>query len=550
MRSRNILALVLLSAAAAACIGQIGGPGIDEDRQPICGVDVLPGPSPIRRMTRFEYNNTVRDLLGDTTGPANDFGAEEEALGFNNNAANLVTSSTLAEKYMRAAEGIASRATDPLTKVVACDPAVIGEEACAKEFIATFGKRAFRRPLAQDEADVLFGLYQVGRAQGDFRQGIQMVIEAALQAPEFLYRVELGGEPFEDEMNEGLVHLDDWEMASRLSYFLWGTMPDDALFAAAEAGELQTKEQVAAQARRMLDDPRAHEAIRNFHLQWLDYNRIANVSKDGLLFPTWSAGMKELMRKETEAFLDAAVFEEGGDLETLLTAPYSYMNAELAAFYGVPPEKAPPGPDFQRVDLDPSQRAGLVTMGSMLTIHAHSNQTSPVHRGKLVREAFLCDQMPPPPADVMITVPAPDPNSTARERFAAHSENPSCKACHQLMDGIGFGFENYDGVGRYRTEESGKPIDATGTIIKSDIDGDFEGAVELAYKLADSQKAQDCYTKQWFRFAYGRGETKEDVCTMDALSSRFAASGGNIKELLVELTQTDAFMLRHAGGAQ
>jgi hypothetical protein len=549
MRSHRAFALLLFSVAAAACVGRIGDPeGLGEDSQPLCGVDILPGPSPIRRMTRFEYNNTVRDLLGDTTGPANDFGAEEEALGFNNNAANLVTSSTLAEKYMKAAEAIAERATDPLGKVVSCDPAAIGEEACAKQFIASFGKRAFRRPLEADETDMFFGLYQLGRAETDFRLGIEMVIQAALQAPQFLYRVEIDGAPLDG--HEGIVRLNDWEMASRLSYFLWGTMPDDTLFAAAEAGALHTKEQIAAQARRMMDDPKAHDAVGNFHLQWLDYNRIANVGKDVSLFPGWSTAIKDLMRQETQAFIDSAVFGEGGDYKTLITAPYSYMNADLAAFYGLPAAEAPPGSDFQRVDLDPSQRAGLLTMGTLLTINAHSNQTSPVHRGKLVREAFLCDQMPPPPANVMITVPAPDPGSTARERFAEHSTNPSCHVCHELMDGIGFGFENYDGVARYRTEENGKPIDATGEVIKSDIDGAFDGAVELSHKLAESRKARDCYATQWFRFAYGRGETKEDVCTMDALHSAFASSGGNIKELLIGLTQTDAFLYRKAGGAQ
>lgn len=545
---RRGLFLVVSCAGLAACVGELGdAPGSSSTDPPIqpqaCGVAVQPGPAPIRRMTRFEYDNTVRDLLGDTTHPAADFGAEEEALGFNNNAANLVTSSALAEKYMVAAERIAERATQAMSSVVPCDPAAIGEEACAQQFIASFAKRAFRRPVAQEEADMLLGVYQVGRADGDFRNGIEMVIEVALQSPAFLYRVEFGVTP---RPGEATVRLDSWETASRLSYFLWGSMPDPDLFAAAEAGKLTTKEEIAAQARRMLDEPRAREATGDFHQQWLHYDRIASVGKDAALFPGWSPSMGQLMRAETSAFIDHVVFEDGGDLHALLTAPYSFMNKDLAAFYGV---SGPAGDAFERVDLDPTQRAGILTTGTLLTINAHSNQTSPVHRGKLVREQLFCAQMPPPPKEVNITVPEPKAGSTARERFAEHSQNKACSGCHELMDGIGFGFENYDAVGRYRTEEDGKPIDASGSIARSDVDGSFDGAVAMSKKLAESHQVERCYTTQWFRYAYGRGESAEDACTVAALGDQFAETGGDIKELIVALTQTDAFLYRKAGGA-
>jgi hypothetical protein len=549
---RRALILVLCAASLAACVGELGdAPGgpPSADPPPIkpqaCGVVVQPGPSPIRRMNRFEYDNTIRDLLGDTTHPAADFGAEEEALGFNNNAANLVTSSALAEKYLLAAEGIAERATasPTMSTVLPCDPVAIGEDACAQKFIAAFAKRAFRRPVEKDEADMLLGVYQAGRADADFRTGVEMVIEVALQSPAFLYRVEMGLAP---AAGEATVRLDGWETASRLSYFLWGSMPDDELFAAAEAGELATREQIAAQARRMLDAPHAREATGDFHQQWLHYDRIASVGKDAVLFPAWSPAVGQLMRTETSAFLDHVVFEDEGTLHALLTAPYSFMNKDLAAFYGV---AGPAGDAFERVDLDPTQRAGILTTGTLLTINAHSNQTSPVHRGKLVRERFFCATMPPPPKDVKIVVPEPTPGSTARERFAEHSSNKACSGCHELMDGIGFGFESYDAVGRYRTQEDGKDIDATGSIAKSDVDGDFDGAVEMSKKLAGSHQVESCYATQWFRYAYGRGESADDACTLTALGDQLAASGGDIKELIVALTQTDAFLYRKAGGA-
>jgi hypothetical protein len=448
---------------------------------------------------------------------------------------------------MLAAEDIAERATDPLDKNVGCDPVAIGVEACGAEFIETFGQRAFRRPLTAEERTTLRGLFDLGRVDG-FRAGIQMVIEAALQSPRFLYRVEFG---VPDASGAGVARVDDWEMASRLSYFLWGTMPDDTLFAAAAAGELSEPAQIESHARRMIDDERARAAVENFHRQWLDYNRIANVGKDALLFPEWSSAIGGAMLEETRAFLDYAVFdEEGGDLATLLGSPVTFLNRELAAFYGV---SGVEGDAFQRIDLDPSRRAGLLTMGTLLTINAHSNQTSPVHRGKLVREQFLCDLMPAPPDDVEITVPEPDPDSTAKERFAQHSEDPTCRGCHRLMDPIGFGFENYDAVGRFRTEDNGVPIDATGEVTESDIEGSFDGAVDLAHKLASSREVESCYALMWFRFGYGRGESKDDSCSLDAIESAFAASGGDIKALLVALTLTDAFRYRPAvdgeGGA-
>lgn len=533
------------TAVLTACVGDLEGSKDDEspssDAPLTCEGKLEPGPAPIRRMTRFEFNNTVRDLLGDTTNPADNFGVEEEALGFNNNAANLVTSSTLAEKYMLTAEGIAERATDPLSKSVPCDPASIGEEECGAAFIDSFGQRAFRRPLRDAERSMFTALFREGLDTDGFRVGIQMVIQAALQSPPFLYRVEFGmtDDATPDEASTEAIRLDHWEMASRLSYFLWGTMPDEELFAAAQAGELGTPAEIEGQARRMLENPKARRAIEQFHVQWLDYDRIASVGKDAGLFPEYSPALGQLMRQETSAFVEHVVFDDDGALETLLTASYSFMNQELAGFYDV---DGPTGEAFERVDLDPDERAGLMTAGSLLTINAHSNQTSPVHRGKLVREQFLCDTMPPPPADVMITVPEPDPDSTAKERFAQHSEDPACHGCHQLMDPIGFGFEGYDALGRYRTEENGQPIDTSGEIIQSDIDGPFTGALELATKLAGSAQVQSCYRTQWFRYAYGRGELDEDACSLRLLDDAFAS--GDIRELLVALTQTPAFQYR------
>jgi hypothetical protein len=518
-----VLGSLLLSSGCEGSISE-PAPALRENQPP--PPSIRPGPAPVRRMTRFEYDNTVRDLLGDTTSPARDFGAEEEANGFSNNAANLVTTSALAEKYMRAAEGIAERATVDLATLMVC-PMGADEDACSRAFIAEFLRRAFRRPATADEEAGFYALYQEGRAI-DQRNGIAMVIEAALQSPAFLYRLELQpmvpGEP--------VVPLDGYKMASRLSYLLWGSMPDERLLQAAQEGRLETPDQIEREARRLIADPKSRAVVNEFHRQWLDYDRIANVGKDALLFPEWSPAIGALMADETRRFVEGTIFDGEGTLGALLTAPSLDLDPALIAFYG------------------PGTRRGLLAQGSILTVNAHSNQTSPVHRGKLVREQFLCDIMPPPPPDVVITVPEPDPTSTARERFAQHSADSACAGCHRLMDPIGFGFEQYDGVGRFRTDEGGVAIDPSGTLTASDIDGEFSGVDDLSDRLASSMEMARCYTLQWFRFAYGRGETPDDEASLDAINEAFESSGGDVIELLVALTQTEAFRFRRVEGSR
>jgi hypothetical protein len=448
----------------------------------------------------------------------------------------------LAEQMMNAAEAISQKAVADLPALIPyCDAAVSGEDACATMFIDRFGTRAFRRPLAPAEAARFFDLFAWGRSTYDFAGGIGLVIQALLQSPHFLYRVELGTP---DPVEGDVVPLGPYEIASRLSYLLWSSMPDDELFAAADAGELATQEQIAAQARRMLDHPRARQAVANFHSQWLKLTHIETVTKDPATYPLYHDGLRSLWRQETEAFLEHVVFDGEGDVGTLLSAPYSMMNAELAAFYGV--DNPPTSDVFERVELDPSSRAGILTHASLLAVNAKPNQSSPVHRGKFVREMLLCQLLPPPPNDVEIKPPDVKPGSTTRERFKEHSANPECAACHVLMDPIGFGFEHYDGIGQWRDKDQGFAVDASGSLYATrDIDGPFYGAVELAKELAVSAEVRQCVATQWFRFGYGRAEGKTDACAMHEIQGAFAASGNNIKELLVALTQTEAFLYRH-----
>ncbi len=555
-------ALVALGAALAACTsGSIGGPGgadgdnavNDSIAKGLCVVD-----TPIRRLTRFEYNNTVRDLLGDTTNPADVLPPEEEVAGFNNQAAALTTSDLLIEQYMKVAEDVSARAAQNLPELLPCDPRLDGEDACASRFIEEFGRRAFRRPLSEPEVARFKSLFDWAMNDADlgrFEDGARVVIEAALQSPSFLYRAELG----DDQPIDGdIVPFTSWEMATKLSYMLWNSMPDEALFLAAEADELRTKEQIKAQALRMVEDEKARDVIRNFHEQWLLLTQLDSVTKDTTVYPAFRGSLRSLWKEEIEAFVEHVILEGDGSLQTLLTADFSFANEELASFYGDDVLDAATGPEFRKVQLDPSRRAGLLSTAGLLATHANLNQSSPVFRGKFVREQLMCDALPPPPNDLVIEPPQLDPSKTTKEQFEEIGANPSCAGCHNLMNPIGFIFEHYDGIGLWRDQQNGKDIDATGDVVQTDdLDGTYDGAVELAHALAESVQVQECVASQWFRFAYNRTVTPEDSCSVEQLNQTFAASGFDIKTLLVELTQTNAFLYRRAvqlgpdaGGAQ
>jgi hypothetical protein len=250
------------------------------------------------------------------------------------------------------------------------------------------------------------------------------------------------------------------------------------------------------------------------------------------------------MQTEVNQLVDAVVWDGDGKVSTLLTAPFTFVNDRLAAFYGI---AAPAGQGFQRVELDPYQRAGFLTQGAFLATHAKPNQTSPVHRGKFVRQQLLCTVPPPPPPNLQIQPPSLNTRLTTRERFAEHSQNPFCAGCHKLMDPIGLGFESFDGIGRFRATEQGMPIDDSGELIQTDVDGTFTGPAALGQRLAASADVQACVVTQWFRFGYGRAEDPvADACSLATLNQTFAAAGGNVRELLIALTQTDAFLYRRA----
>jgi hypothetical protein len=545
----------MLLFVVGSCTGTIGGPAATGGdpvgtRNALCqGRAPDPGPSYIRRVNRLEYNNTVRDLLGDTTRPADGFPAEEKRLGFDNNADALSVSPVLAEQYMKAAETIAADAlNNRWSALVPCaagttDAAAV--DACGRDFIAAFGQKAYRHPLNADDTAVLTKVFDAGKAT-DLSTGIRLVMETALQSPRFLYRVEFGA----TAAGQMVVKIDDWEMASRLSYLLWHSMPDDALFAAAQAGQLSSTDEIQAQVQRMISDPRARGVVADFNSQWLRVGEIADVEKLLSVFPKYTPAIAALMEQETEQFLDHVTWDGAGDLQSLFTAPFTFVNGPLAQYYGL---SGVSGSTFVMTPLDTdTRRGGVLTQGGLLSLLGKANQTSPVHRGKFVREQLLCMQLPPPPADIMIKPPELSTTLTTRQRFSQHSVDPACTGCHRLMDPIGLGFESFDGAGIFRATENGQPVDDSGEVKDSDIPGGFHGVGELSAKLAASAQVQACVATHWFRYGYGRGETDADACSMSRVQSQFAAGGFKMRDLLIALTQTDAFLYRQvtppAGG--
>lgn len=469
--------------------------------------------------------------------PAKDFPAESRPAGypFDNNAdAGLVTAVHV-EQYMKAAEALAAEAILDLGSLLPCNPAD-DAKACALEFARSFGARAFRRPLTDAEASRYAGLVT---AQPDFAKGLSVALQVMLSSPYFLYRFEIG-EPQAD----GSFRLTPHEIASMLSYNFWGTLPDDALFEAAASGKLSTPEGIEAEARRLLTDPRARPIVEVFALQWLGVEKITSTSKSEVMFPGFDGTVREAMVEETRRFVSHVIFEGSGKYEELLTAEYTFASSALADVYGM----SGLGPETAQVTSPPERRAGLLGHGSVLASYAYPDQSSPVRRGLFVRRNVLCQEFSAPPANAA-GIPMVDPNATTRERFSQHSSDPACKSCHQYIDDVGFGFERFDAIGKYRDTENGKPVDAAGNMndveqLGSGTDAPYASLPELASVLAQSESAKACFAKQAYRFASGRQESPDDLCALDAITARFAESGHDIRELLVTITQAPSFIVR------
>lgn len=508
----------------------------------------------VRRLTHAQYDNTVRDLLGDYSRPAQRFPPEDYVDGFKNQLTAQDMPPLLVETYSTAAERLATNAfrIGDVNGLIPCKPSSSSDAKCRDAFVRAFGLRAFRRPLREDEVERYSAAFAVqARIGRRFNEGARVVVEAMLQSPNFLFHVEAGPDGKST----------DYDVASRLSYLLWNTMPDDALLAAAEKGELRTAEGRERAARRMLENqPRARQALDQFFEEWLRFDRVINAVKGrGFMFtPELGAAMAE----ETRTLLHYLVWSDRNFMEAL-TADYSFLTSELASVYDVP---APEG-QFEMVTFPPeSSRAGILGQGTFLASTAGPTDTSPTARGIFVRERLLCQHVPPPPPGVITTLPDPivdAPPKGRRQLMNEHVENPTCSSCHRLMDPIGFGFEHFDAVGKWREQEmirlprkpgeavvgggrGGPPpvpveINAQGEIAGLP-NSTFSGARELGAILAQSPVCQKCIVRQIFRYSYGRLETAADEKTIDDLFGRFKGSGFRFKDLLIALVQAPEFL--------
>ncbi|HKP56842.1 MAG TPA: DUF1592 domain-containing protein [Polyangiales bacterium] len=502
------------------------------------------GESPLRRLTSEEYDNSVRDLLGDATAPGREFAPDTTVGLFDNTAATQTVPVLLAEQYLDAATTLAEGVKDVKALVGGCDPAGSSGATCVKTFIGKFGRRAYRRPLTTDEVTKLTAVYDNTRTASDATTGVRAVVAAVLAAPSFLFRPEFGsttapaaGGP---AVITGARPAGPYELAARLASLIWGSVPDDMLLDAAGAGQLATKAQVATQARRMIADPRAKPAQAEFYRQWFGLQRIETTSKDDGTYPEFNDALRAAMSEESRRFIDDVLWNGDANLATLLTANYSFVNQPLAKLYGVSGGPADAA-TFAKVNLNPEQRAGVMTQAAVLAAYARPDQSSPVKRGQWIRVRLICQDLPDPPANVP-ELPAPKEGVSNRERFAMHTNNPACSGCHNLIDGLGFGLEEYDGIGRFRTVDQGVKVDSSGEITATtDINGKYEGGAELAGLLAGSNEVRDCAPTQWFRYALARRDQAEDSCSLGEVQEAFEKSNGDLKELVVALTQTEAF---------
>ncbi|HEY6727191.1 MAG TPA: DUF1592 domain-containing protein [Polyangiaceae bacterium] len=512
----------------------VGGDEVES----LCAAQTTPtiGRTLLRRMTRQQYDNTVHDLLGIEGQPAANISPDEKVGPFYSNARTPIVD-LVVQQHAEAAAAVAAQARERMATLAPCDLET-GGEACAASFIEAFGLRAYRRPLAAAERDAYVALFAAGSALGGAAEGFEFVVATMLQSPFFLYHVDVGegGVP-----SATPAALTGYELASRLSYFLWNSMPDDRLFELAAGDQLGDSVVLEGEVTRMLADARALRAIPEFHLQWLGIGDMTDVVKDAASFPSFGPELVAAMLAETSNFSSHVILQGDGLLSTLFTAPYSVIDGPLFALYGAAePAGFAPG---QTVPLDPTQRSGLLTQAAFLATHAHRDQTSPVHRGIAIRENLLCQTLDPPPANVNNVAPAPTEATTTRERFAEHSSNAVCAGCHRLVDPIGLGLENYDPIGAFRTTDGPAPVDATGEIVDAgaDVEGPFNGAIELSQRLAQSQLVADCMANQWFRFALGRIEANDDACTLEAIYEGFDASGHDVRRLITEIVLSESF---------
>jgi hypothetical protein len=501
----------------------------------------------VRRLNRVEYNNTIRDLMRVDFKPAKDFPADDSGYGFDNIGDVLTMSPLLMEKYFSAAEKIAAKAVavpdadgrisaTPFQKFYFRYPVPPKlRRNSAEEFVRTFLKHAYRRPVRPEEVRRMMLLAkQAVEDGGSFEHGIRMAVAATLVSPYFLFRWELDGAP---KNPKAIRSLNEHELASRLSYFIWNSMPDDALLELAQRGQL--RKNLSAQIRRMLRDAKAQSLVTSFAGQWLQLRDLETIQPDKRLFGTFNNVIRDDMRRETE-MLFAHVMRNNRSVVDFLDADYTFVNERLANWYGL---KSLRGDEFQRVSLVGMPRGGVLTHASILTITSDPNRTSPVKRGKYVLENILGTPPPPAPDNVPDLGSSSELKGTLRQQMVRHRENPVCASCHQKMDPIGFAFENFDAIGRWRTLDNGAPINAASQLDSGEKFGDVSGFLKIL-AVRKRELFVQCLTEKMLTFAIGRGLEFYDKRAVDGIIKQMERDGFKFETLVIGVAKSLPFDMK------
>ncbi len=514
-----------------------------------CLAEQQPGRVTLRRLNRTEYNNTVRDLTGLDITPAVDFPADDVGEGFDNIGDVLTVSPVLLEKYLTTAEAIAAQvmASDTTSQRVFPHQPKSEEEMVetARRNVEEFASKAFRRPTSDDEKRRLFDLMKFAWDNNAPPQQImETVIATVLTNPHFLFRVETGRKPqgeVKGDSSEHILELTDYELASRLSYFLWSTMPDAELLQLADKGQLTNQDTLQQQAKRMLADPRAEALVKNFAGQWLQLRDIPRLTPDRQAFPDFDDELQAAMHRETEMFVGTIIREDRSVLD-VLNADYTFVNERLARHYGIPDIN---GKEFREVALT-GQRRGILTHASILMLTSNPSRTSPVKRGKWILENILAEPPPPPPPNVPELEEGTETLGTLREQLEQHRSNPACAACHLKMDALGFAMENFDAVGAWRDKDGRFDIDAS-----AELPGGkkFTGATEMLQILVDEKKTAfcRCLAGKLLTYALGRGLIAHDRCVVSDAVQQLEDNEYRFSALVMSIVVSDPFVLMEVG---
>ena len=536
--------LALAVGLAAACDKTESTPDASVAADaPVAQLPYEPPAAVMRRLTRSQYVNTLRDVFGaDVVVPASTEPDTARDGSFAIGASESSVSRRGVEQFQAAAYDIAQQALRDearRARLVTCAPSGMRDDACARTALGALARKLWRRPVAPAELDALVEVSgMAGASLGDFYRGLEYGVAGLLQSVELLYRPEVG----ETARSGARTRYTAVELASRLSFFLWDGPPDDALLSAAEDGSLDRAEVLRAQVDRMLADPRARRGLRAFVTEWLSLHALDGTARDATLFPAFSAELAAAAREETLRLTEHLAFDADVDFRELATTRTTFVNRRLAALYNVrfPARASESGAmDFARVELPAEeQRRGVLGHASVLLLNAHPTSTSPTLRGKFIREALLCSPIPAPPVNVNTAIPEASMRlPTLRERIAEHNTNATCRSCHQLMDPIGLALEHFDGIGRFRETDNGARIDPRGSIGAMN----FRDAAELAQVLHDHPDFPRCVATKLYRFANGRAETPGEYSEVARLQGAFAANGFRLRWLMGEIATSAAF---------